>query len=305
VVRGGTDLYSRGGAYKLAMQTDGNLVYYYGQVIVKWHSNTMGNPGAYMSMQTDGNLVVYSAAGAPLWWSGTCCRSGAYLAVQQDGNLVIYAAGGAPIWYTGTYSNMTPSLGGGDCWRQSIGVPKTCRTSWRGRGWAMNFRLFDDFDPVCQCYYWYYNADIGRDVWNRVPGPQWVYWNSSPAESWIRLKYSWEGDHHNTDRTGAVTWNCNEVGACTDLSQPMNIQWSDIYLNATVLNANNNFTFQNTVAHEIGHAMGLYHNPSDTNSAMWAVVDRTRLVLPPLSDYGGDGDCGIAPSGIRCIYGTY
>jgi RHS repeat-associated protein len=35
--------------------------------VVRWHSQTGGNPGAFLSVQDDGQLVIYSAAGAVLW----------------------------------------------------------------------------------------------------------------------------------------------------------------------------------------------------------------------------------------------
>jgi hypothetical protein len=59
-----------GGASKLLMQQDGNLVLYRnGQA--KWSTGTNGHPGAYFVMQNDGNAVVYSRNNKPLWATNT------------------------------------------------------------------------------------------------------------------------------------------------------------------------------------------------------------------------------------------
>ena len=59
------------GSYTLAMQTDGNLVLYYGSSQALWQSHTYGHSGAWVAMQGDGNLVVYAPGNVPLWQSGT------------------------------------------------------------------------------------------------------------------------------------------------------------------------------------------------------------------------------------------
>ena len=35
-----------------------------------WHTDTAGNPEAYLVLEDDGNLVVYGPTGAALWQSG-------------------------------------------------------------------------------------------------------------------------------------------------------------------------------------------------------------------------------------------
>jgi hypothetical protein len=92
---GGT-LYSPGGAYRLVMQTDGNLVEY-GPSGALWSSNTPGSGSSNrLVMQTDGNLVMYTASGAVPFATGEVgSGSSDYLAVQDDGNVVQYGAGGA------------------------------------------------------------------------------------------------------------------------------------------------------------------------------------------------------------------
>ena len=120
----------------LAMQGDGNLVYYInGQP--QWMSGTFGNPGAFAVLQNDRNLVVYSSAGKPLWNNGTSCTSleahrgeglfepqqpmlkpGEFLTspdrayqllLQTDGNLVLYK-GGRAQWSSGTHGKSNVRL---------------------------------------------------------------------------------------------------------------------------------------------------------------------------------------------------
>jgi hypothetical protein len=95
----GEGLVSPNGAYRLIMQTDGNLVEY-GPSGATWATSTSGS-GNYVIMQTDMNLVVYSSSGHPLWQSGTCCHSGSFsLVLQNNGTMAIEGSGGAVQWAT-------------------------------------------------------------------------------------------------------------------------------------------------------------------------------------------------------------
>ncbi len=95
----GDILYSPSHAYRLVMQSDGNLVLYSGGIAL-WSSGTAGDAGANAVMQGDGNLVVYQS-GKAIWSSGTADHAGALLDMQDDGNLVIYWSNTA-IWSSGT-----------------------------------------------------------------------------------------------------------------------------------------------------------------------------------------------------------
>jgi hypothetical protein len=98
----GQSLYTANRTYRLAMQTDGNLVLYDQNMKPLWDTGTSGIPVAYVSLQGDGNLVLYSQSGRPVWNSNTVGNSGDNLTIQQDGNLVIYSSGDTPLWDTGT-----------------------------------------------------------------------------------------------------------------------------------------------------------------------------------------------------------
>jgi len=90
---------SASGRYRLAYQSDGNLVLYDdSERLVLWASNTVGTRPGRAVMQADGNLVVYDQGGRPIWSSGTVGHSNAFLVLQDDGNLVVYGADGTPIW---------------------------------------------------------------------------------------------------------------------------------------------------------------------------------------------------------------
>jgi hypothetical protein len=99
--------------YLLAMQGDGNLVYYrVPEMLVRFQTATVANPGAWTLMQGDGNLVTYRADQRPLWSSQTHGNPGAYLSLQDDGNLVVYA-NGRPLWNIGVdATDDNPSIAG-------------------------------------------------------------------------------------------------------------------------------------------------------------------------------------------------
>jgi hypothetical protein len=95
----GASILSCDGRFRIAQQTDGNLVLYEGASRL-WQNGRFGS-GHSTTMQTDGNLVTSSPSG-PVWFTHTYGNGGAHFALQNDGNGVIYATSGAPLWSTGT-----------------------------------------------------------------------------------------------------------------------------------------------------------------------------------------------------------
>jgi len=92
----GKYLRSPNGKYKLAMQSDGNLVLYKsGTTIAIWSSGTYGKPVTKCVMQADGNLVLYDKNNKAYWDTKTYMYSGGFFVVQNDGNLVVYQNGTA------------------------------------------------------------------------------------------------------------------------------------------------------------------------------------------------------------------
>lgn len=109
----GSCLYSPNGQYKLAMQTDGNLVEYLSSADEAiWTSGTTGHTGAYAMLNPTGYLEIYyvSASGRGPIWSTPLAAAYALLSVQNDGNVVLYGSNGkvsvdaTPYaeWQTGT-----------------------------------------------------------------------------------------------------------------------------------------------------------------------------------------------------------
>ena len=82
--------------YELRVQGDGNVVLL-GPGGLRWATYALG-AGNRLVMQTDGNLVVYSPSNQPRWHSNTYGNPGAYLAIQDDGNLVIKTFDNRPLW---------------------------------------------------------------------------------------------------------------------------------------------------------------------------------------------------------------
>jgi hypothetical protein len=94
---------SQDGRFTLSLQTDGNLVLYFGTEAL-WGSGTTN--GVTARMQPDGNLAVFDRNDTALWDSGTNNNPGAWLAVQTDGNMVIHSPPAATsetaLWATNT-----------------------------------------------------------------------------------------------------------------------------------------------------------------------------------------------------------
>jgi len=100
-LKAGESYKSCDGRYELAMQTDGNLVWY-GPHGALWATMTNGKGGYVAVMQGDGNFVEYDHESGAMWASGTDGHAGAHLSLQDDGNLVVYGPGGKPLWASNT-----------------------------------------------------------------------------------------------------------------------------------------------------------------------------------------------------------
>jgi hypothetical protein len=97
----GDALRSANGKYRLRMQTDGNLVLYdLSARKVLWHSQTGGNPGAFVAMGCNGLVVVFSKSREVLYTTGARADAGTRLTVQNDGNLTLQGDGRV-LWSSG------------------------------------------------------------------------------------------------------------------------------------------------------------------------------------------------------------
>ncbi|MFI6254344.1 C40 family peptidase [Streptomyces sp. NPDC051016] len=118
----GAWIQSPNGAYKLSMQSDGNLVLY-GPNGPLWATYTSGS-NARLANQNDGNLVIYRGDGSVAWASRSHASGGGTLVMQNDGNAVAYGASG-PFWstYTGGGVNKMAAAGAVAFARQQVGKP--------------------------------------------------------------------------------------------------------------------------------------------------------------------------------------
>ena len=306
----GQSLTSNNAAYKLIMQTDGNLVLYAKSAIngvngrVLWSSGTSGNPGAYAAEQWDGNLVVVNATNTvQLWSSGTAGNPGAYAVVQLDGDFVVVnAPNTVQLWHTNTYNAAnTESYADGDCWR--AGTPYSCRYTWSGRNTAIYFRAIDQFSNGAPG--WVTGAQAAVNAWNNAPGPQYYSFTPTSDDTWVYLKDSHTGQNGLTSGVYGITWQCPYGGPCAiyQLNQAVNAQWSEIYFNHNKMDGLSNAAVQFIFAHESGHAMMLAHNVIDRGSVMYPALN-TAVGGPNLNDIGAYPGCLAAGFGIRCIYGS-
>ena len=92
----GQTLKSPSGAFRLVMQSDGNLVEYTKSGTAVWSTGT-ASPGSLLRMQSDGNLVLSDTSSHPLWSSATSGHTSAYLSLLDSGQLTVNTAN-APLW---------------------------------------------------------------------------------------------------------------------------------------------------------------------------------------------------------------
>ena len=97
----GQSVWSSNGAFRLIMQTDGNVVVY-GPGGALWSARTTGAVGARLVMQPDGNLVVYDHANRAAWHTGTS-NSGSRFVIQSDGNAVLYTSSDGVLYATNAH----------------------------------------------------------------------------------------------------------------------------------------------------------------------------------------------------------
>lgn len=104
----GQRLSSPGGAWSLAMQTDGNLVLY-GPTGPRWQSGTAERHADHLVMQADGNLVLYTAGGTSVWQANCPHVAGAQLVLGADGHARLITTNAIPLWDDGGPTGWTPS----------------------------------------------------------------------------------------------------------------------------------------------------------------------------------------------------
>jgi hypothetical protein len=104
----GQYLQSSNDQYKVAMQTDGNVVVY-GNGRALWSTGTAGHPGAVLELGTNGTLTVM--AGSTALWSSPGTGPNAVLRLTADGDLRV-TSGATILWRNGAPGSNTLTANG-------------------------------------------------------------------------------------------------------------------------------------------------------------------------------------------------
>lgn len=99
----------RAGAFKLAMQSDGNLVELQGSTPI-WSTNTGGNPGGSFRFQTDGSISVVNSTGGTLLWSVAKYAKGGSFGIDSDGIVYLADSSGNYIWQNRTVATTAQAV---------------------------------------------------------------------------------------------------------------------------------------------------------------------------------------------------
>lgn len=195
----------------------------------------------------------------------------------------------------------TPSWNQGDCWQPS--TPLTCTWNHISQKGIVNFRAIDQFSSSRPSYSPYVHN--GVNAWNDSPGPQNYSFTPASNDVWNYIHVAHTGQYGLQYNNAGITWLCEyQSGTCYDTTppNPVEIWYSNIYLNTDQLDIVPGSYVQQAAEHESGHAFGLAHNTTDSNSIMWP-TDTGNLSAPDGNDWGTYPGCSGGGHGTDCIYG--
>ncbi|CAJ1082564.1 mannose-specific lectin-like [Xyrichtys novacula] len=87
----GDDLVSKNGLWKATLKSDGNFVISGWKET--WEAKTCGSDGYRLAVQTDGNVVLYDKCNTPKWSTNTYVNGANYkcrFELTDEGNLVLF-----------------------------------------------------------------------------------------------------------------------------------------------------------------------------------------------------------------------
>lgn len=146
--------------------------------------------------------------------------------------------------------------------------------------------------------------------WSAAAGPQLLSWYSYHENHWVYVQCDWSlpaGTKAWTDRCGyhQFGYGClgTLFGGMQQLAYAVDIDYGVIWMNA---NTQTSSSAGRTIAHEIGHVLGLHHHSPDSDCSVVMQVNNCGNWSGPRSgDIGFNPACGGSTQqyGIRCIYG--
>lgn len=188
-----------------------------------------------------------------------------------------------------------------------VNSPVICRNMWGGGNGHVYVRAWDQFSS--QAPHWSLAASYAVASWYFAPGPTRVSFSyQTVLETYAYIKWGETGYGGLDADDRATNWNC--FPSCSnDPDTTGVIQWSEFYLNSSLsvmLSGGSPYVWQKSIAHEMGHGLGLAHHQNDQHLMRSGTTSESHPNGPVSGDLGAQATppCsqGTSSRGIRCIY---
>jgi hypothetical protein len=182
-----------------------------------------------------------------------------------------------------------------------------CRETWTNDTSKLNVKLIDQFSPTYS--YLYAPAAAAGASWNAaISGRMYMSFGTQANETYVYLKTGTNGQYYLGAGVYGIHSPCTHISCYLGSSAPMNVWYSEVYVNVSELATSTVWLRQWAFAHELGHALMLTHHTSGTNALMYdyPVGNPTGINGPVALDVGHSSPICRADKttwGARCIYG--